>query len=185
MNKKSENSIRNGTIASIIGGIVLLVIPSLRDIIAKFFAWLWSVVLWCWNTLFTQYAIPGWVLLIILIFFSIGLWYSFIRIRGETNTMEYKKYVKDFIYGANWRWEWVGNRVSNLWCYCSNCDATLVYNDSTCLDPYATEIKTDFICENCNNNIVATIKGGNKSYAVGAVNREIERRIRTGKFNVV
>ena len=43
-------------------------------------------------------------------------------------------------------------------------------------------LKTDFICENCNSKIVSTIHGGNKNYAINAVKREIERKIRTQEF---
>ncbi len=55
----------------------------------------------------------------------------------------------------------------------------LYMNDSSCRDLYNQINKTDFICENCNHSIVATIKGGAKNYAISAVEREIDRRIRT------
>mgnify|MGYP003516700603 CR=1 FL=1 len=45
-----------------------------------------------------------------------------------------------------------------------------------------TEIDEEFICENCNSQIVSTIHGGNKNYAINAVKREIERRIRTEEY---
>ena len=86
----------------------------------------------------------------------------------------------DRMYGAVWRWRWVGNSISNLWCYCPNCDATLVYVNQSILD-YRVDPKTDFVCENC-NTIIATIKGGNKEYALGAIEREIDRRVRTGEY---
>ncbi len=46
---------------------------------------------------------------------------------------------------------------------------------------YRFDPKTDFVCENC-NTIVAAIKGGDKGYALGAIEREIDRRVRTGEY---
>ena len=99
----------------------------------------------------------------------------------------YREYTEDMFHGAKWRWSWDGNKISNLWCFCPSCDAQLVYNDGY-ENMYA---KTDFICERCSSNetgnyyrapgrVVATAKG-DKDYALGAVEREIWRRIRTGE----
>ncbi|NWL75490.1 hypothetical protein DM872_01285 [Pseudomonas taiwanensis] len=86
------------------------------------------------------------------------------------------------MFGARWRWRWLGNRLADLWCYCPRCDATLVYDDSSCRN-YLSDVRlTHFICENCGNSIVTSITGGNKNYAVGAAEREILRRIRTCEF---
>ena len=78
------------------------------------------------------------------------------------NIPEHKLYIEDYIYNVKWRWSWAINNIYNLWCFCPNCDATLVYNDSSVRDFYASP-KTEFICENCNAT-VATIKGGDKEW---------------------
>lgn len=91
-------------------------------------------------------------------------------------------YIEDFIYGTKWKWKWEKENISNIQCYCPKCDAILIYDD-TSKDTKHTELsKTDFICENCNSSIVTTIHGGNKNYAINAVKREIERRIRTNEY---
>ena len=95
---------------------------------------------------------------------------------------EFSEYKEDMIKNAKWRWEWQNSKISNLWCFCPQCDATLVYNDNACTNFYSDKNNTLFICENCNNKTVSDIDGGNKSYALRFVKREIERRIRTGEY---
>ena len=182
MSEDSFKSIRNGVIASVIAGIVLLVVPVLRNYVISFFSWMWSIVVWCGDALISSYALPGLAWLPILIFATIGLVNIYSAIKGEAEEPDYQSYVEDFIYGVMWRWDWPGNHISNLWCYCTSCDATLIYDDSTCRNLYSNEKKTDFICENCGHTVVATISGGNKSYAISAVEREIDRRVRTGEY---
>ena len=112
----------------------------------------------------------------------IGLVNIYLAIRGESEEPEYKSYIEDFMHGAKWRWSWIGNQISNVWCFCPRCDATLVYDDGSCHSFYSDVNKTNFICENCSRTVVASISGGDKDYAIGAVKREISRRIRTGEY---
>lgn len=100
----------------------------------------------------------------------------------ENRSPEFKAYTEDFLFGAKWRWHWAGNTIANPWCYCPRCDATLVYDESSCYRRYTDVKKTDFICENCSSQVVTSVTGGNKSYAIGAVEREIDRRIRTDEY---
>jgi hypothetical protein len=181
MSENSIISIRNGIIASVVAGVILMVVPTLRNYAVSFFLWVWSGVLWCWNALAATYALPGWAWLATIALALVGCINIFLAIKGDAREPEYKRYIEDYLYNANWRWNWVGSQLSNLWCFCPRCDATLVYNDSSCHNYYAEVKKTDFICENCNNNIVSSIKGGDKDYALSAAEREIHRRIRTGE----
>lgn len=126
---------------------------------------------------------PGFIWIFIIIFVIIGIFSTYNTFKGKNND-EFSEYTEDMIKNAKWRWEWNRNEVSNLWCFCPQCDATLVYNDSSCTDFYTDKNNTLFICENCNNKIVSDIDGGNKSYALGFVRREIDRRIRTGEYKV-
>lgn len=100
----------------------------------------------------------------------------------ENKSPEFQAYTEDFLFGAKWRWHWVRNSIINLWCYCPSCDATLVYDDSSCHRIFDDVKKTDFICENCSSQVISSVTGGNKNYAIGAAEREIHRRIRTGEY---
>lgn len=95
---------------------------------------------------------------------------------------EYTKYVEDSIYDAKWRWKWRKDEIINIECYCPKCDSLLVYDDSSCHTKYTELVKTDFICENCKSQIVTSIHGGNKKYAMNTIKREIQRRIRTEEY---
>ncbi len=183
MSENSFKSIRNGAIASVIAGIILLAVPVLRGYVVSFFSWLWSGVVWLWEALIASYALPGWAWLVIFGFAFVGLVNIYLAIKGEAaEEPEFKSYIEDSIHGAKWRWTWVGNQISNVWCYCPRCDATLVYDDSSCRSYYSDTKKTDFICENCGHNVVASMVGGNKEYATSAIKREIDRRIRTSEY---
>ncbi|MBI9092715.1 MAG: hypothetical protein JEZ12_26160 [Desulfobacterium sp.] len=184
MSENSFISIRNGTIASVIAGAILLVVPVLRGSAVSFLSWAWSGVAWCWKKLIASYSLPGWAWLLMFIFALIGLINIYLAIQGDTEEPEFKSYVEDFMHGAKWRWSWVGNKISNVWCFCPTCDATLVYDDSSCRNFRSNVSRTDFICENCSNRVVASIRGGDKDYATGAVKREIDRRIRTGEYKM-
>ncbi|WP_211829256.1 hypothetical protein [Kistimonas asteriae] len=182
MSENSYKSIRNSVIASVLAGVILLVVPEIRAYAVTLLSWLRNSVLWFWEALIDSYALPGWAWLFVFLLALIGSLAIFFEIKGEKAEPEYKKYVEDFMFGAKWRWYWVGNQISNIWCFCPRCDANLVYDDSSCRDFYSDIKKTDFICENCGHSVVASVKGGNKNYAVGAAEREALRRIRTNEY---
>lgn len=178
MIEKSHISIRNSVIASLLAAGIISAVEPLRNHAIDFLSWIWSGFIWAYDALLASYALPGWLWIIVLFFALTGLIGVYQAIRPANNA-EHHDYTEDRMYGAVWRWRWVGNSVSNLWCFCPNCDGTLVYVKQSVLD-YRSDPKTDFVCENC-NTIMATIKGGNKDYALEAIEREIDRRVRTGE----
>ncbi|MBA7495279.1 hypothetical protein ES702_05861 [subsurface metagenome] len=182
MSEKESHPVRNGIIATVVGGIMLSAIPPLREYALKVLGWIWSGVVWVWEALISGYSIPGWVLLILGLLSIIGVVNIYLAIRSGDEP-EFMKYTEDFIYGAKWRWSWAGNTITNLWCFCPKRDAQLVYDDSSCRNILSDVRKTDFICERCGNKVIASISGGDKNYAIGAAEREILRRIRTNEHN--
>src|SRR5690554_1652037 len=106
MSENSLKSIRNGAIASVLGGIVLLAIPALRGYFFSFIAWLWAGVVWCWNALFVSYSLPGWAWLMIFVLAFIGFISLYLAIKGDSRQPEFKAYSEDCIHGAKWRWNW-------------------------------------------------------------------------------
>jgi hypothetical protein len=180
MSESSIKNIRNGVVASVVAGMLILLIPTLREYSLKALKWVWSGINWLWNSLFENYVFSGWFLLILFALALIGILIIFFAIKSNFDTSEHDGYKSDSMFNMNWRWSWNGYNINNLWCFCPTCDATLVYDDTSSHSYYDPTV-TDFICENCSNRIVGTITGGNKSYAIGAVKREIQRRIRTGK----
>lgn len=115
MSENSFKSIRNGAIASVIAGIILLAVPVLRGYVVSFLSWLWSGVVWCWEVSVASYSLPGWAWLLIFILAFVGLINIYLALKGEPEESEFKSYIEDFIHGAKWRWSWVGNQISNVW----------------------------------------------------------------------
>lgn len=178
MPNNESHAIRNGIIATVVGGIILSLIPSIREFAIKTIHWLWSILKWVLNATFDTYTIQGWLLALISFFALIGLGLLLKSIPRKKP--EYYGYIEDVIYNTKWRWKWANNQISSLWCYCPHCEATLVYDDSSCRN-YLNDNRTNFICERC-NDIVTSISGGNLQYATSAVEREIDRRIRTEEY---
>lgn len=179
MSEKSYITIRNSVIASLVVAAIIPFVEPLRIYALQFISWLWSGCVWIFDALLASYAVPGWIWLIIFVFALTGLMTVY-HSMWPTSSAEHSEYTEDRMYGAVWRWRWLGNSVSNLWCFCPSCDATLVYVTQSVID-YRMDPKTDFLCENC-NSVIATIKGGDKEYALGAIEREIDRRVRTGEY---
>jgi hypothetical protein len=187
MATENSNAIRSGVIATVVGGIALAGLAEIWPPIKGVLGQVWSYVIAVFNALTASYSVPLWVLIIIsLLAFSVVV-RGVIQLRKHVaplDPLDYRNYCEAYIEGAKWRWEWQGNRISSLWCYCPSCDIELAYNDRQ--DHFSFAIngstETKFICENCYKSVVATIKGGNRSYALGFVEREIRRRIRTKEY---
>ena len=179
-----SHAVRNGVLATIIGGVVLAVLGELWPPAKKAAFWLWDQVEWVGGFFTDSYAIKGWILAPVLVLSLITVVRFLVGLVPE-RAPSYKDYVEDYFYGAKWRWSWLPGGISNLWCYCRSCDSELVYDDSSCnyLHSYTHEPeRTDFICEHCYRSVVASIPGGNKSYALSLIQREIRRRIRTNEY---
>ena len=176
---------RNGIIVTVVGGLILsAILPKSRGFLVEAMSWTWAGVSWIWAALISHYLIPGWALLIIGLLALAGL-VQLCVVLWPQNEPAYKNYTEDMLYGAKWRWSWNGSQISNLWCFCPRCDAQLVYGE----DYFHKE--TDFVCERCppdgtdlprqsHGRVVATVSG-DRHYVVGAVEREILRRIRTSE----
>lgn len=175
----TDNPIKSiiiGVTASVIAGIILLTIPNIRSLLL-------SIISWLWKPLIATYSVSGFFLILLSLstFFMIVLFC--LKLIHRTKEPRFKSYTKDFMRGALWKWNWVGSRISNVWCYCPYCDATLIYDDSSCYShSYMAANKTDFIYENCSNRVITSIEGGNKEYVLGLITREVDRRIRTEEY---
>ena len=177
---------RNGIIATVVGGLILsAILPQSRDFLVDAMSWVWAAISWIWAALISHYSIPGWVFLIIGLLALAGL-VRLCMVFWPQNEQAYKNYTEDMLYEAKWRWSWDGSQISNLCCFCPRCDAQLVYSEDY------IHGKTDFICERCppdgpdlpdrpHGRVVATVNGDRYYHAVGAVEREILRRIRTSE----
>lgn len=174
---------------SVFSGILVALITT--GGIGTYFLNLWPLIgkflVHIYNFLCASSSVSNWVIglglicsILFILLLGIIIWEGIFS-SNKSVSEPWHSYTEDNIYGAKWRWHWDGNSIGNIWCYCPNCDATLVYDDSSCRDLYS-QSKTNFICENCGNKVVATVSGGNKDYATGAAIREAHRRLRTNEY---
>lgn len=187
MTSGESHAVRNGVIATVVGGVVLAILGEIWHPVKSTIGWLWEKVLAFAGLFGETYAVPGWALTILGFLALVTVVRTVIGWRSNPSTPNtvapYRAYVEDILFGVKWRWSWSGGDVSNLWCFCPVCDAELVYDDSSVHNVYShEESKTLFICEHCNRNVKGRIEGGDKEYALGAVRREIRRRVRTGQY---
>ncbi|WP_199609908.1 hypothetical protein [Flocculibacter collagenilyticus] len=126
-------------------------------------------------------AVPIWLVLIICTLLLLTTLICIFALKKQS-TPHYQRYKKDRLFGAVWRWRWQDNTMISLWCYCPECDDELLYNEDKGRSLYGQVYKTHFICANCDNQVKATVPGGNKEDALIAVEREIYRKVRNGQF---
>lgn len=183
MPTQESNSVRNGVLGTVIGGIVLAGLAEFWPPFKKLLVWIWDQISRL-TTIFTDsYSVPGLAITALVLLGLPTIVRLFLSFRKQ-NASPYTRYVEDSFYNARWRWGWVAGAVSNLCALCPRCDSELVYDDSSCNSIYSDMKKTDFICEHCGHVAVASIQGGSKSYALSAVEREIRRKVRTNEFPV-
>lgn len=182
MSSGDSHAVRNGVIATVVGGIALAVLGELWPPVKVAVIWVWEKVLAFVRLFGDSYSIPGWVLSIVGLLALVTLVRAFVGLRMSPPA-PHNSYVEDMILGVKWRWSWAGEDISSLWCFCPGCDAELVYDDSSAHNIYSRdEPRTLFICEHCDRSTMGRVDGGGKDYALGAVRREIRRRVRTGQY---
>jgi len=176
-----QRPIRNATIATVVGAGIVAVLAELWPPVKAWLAWLWSQVKDLAALVVADYSTPGWVLFLLAALALITI-VKFVRAAFQSSEAPaYQAYTTDQFYGAKWRWKWHDRSILNLWCFCPVCDGELVYDDSSCRELVRTDPRTDLFCEHCNHERVASIRGGNREYALAAVQREIRRKLRTGQ----
>lgn len=182
MKEQDSHPIRNGIIVTVVGGIAFAILTSLWPALQNAIIWVWTKILWVLSLFVDSYLIPGWLLAILSLCSAYVAIRLFVALKPNRQAVpESAPYIEDTMHGVVWRWRWIGSDIHSLWCYCPRCDAELVYDDSSCsirASIYDIPKATDFICEPCGRIVMASIPGGPKSYAVGAIEREIRRRLR-------
>lgn len=182
MNKKFFLAVLSGTIATILASVILS--STISDFLASSARDVWEIVVSAGFLLVGKHALPGWLWLILFFFAAIGLLAIVRKFSSSPLSPGFLKYRSDCIHGIKWRWQWIGNQISNLWGYCPKCDATLVYEEDFDVYSGAQIPQVSFHCENCNGRKIGTVKGHNRNYALGVIEREILRRIRTNEYGI-
>jgi len=181
-----KHTIRNTIFATVAAGLIVAVLLSawFGGILQACFHWLLSVIRFMGSLLTHQIKIPLWALLILTILAILPIFRIVRTLRKKDSEPSEDTYIQDDLFGVVWRWCYSSNGIDDLWAFCPHCDNTLVYDEqrSDRRKPsrfYPPEF-TKFVCENCDTKSQELL--GNKSHALGRVEREIDRRLRTGEW---
>lgn len=184
MKEKESHSIRNGIIATVIGGILLTFWPPFRDVIVKILTWVWSLFVGFWNYLSSEHKVYGWVIIIFSLLAVPTLIVGIRKLIGRRESGYQDLYTDDHLFGVKWHWTYVNGSIANLWCLCPKCENELVYSEfipnQFNIDHVGKKPKTEFICDRC--GVPRASLEGSKDFALGTVQREIRRKIRTGEW---
>ena len=184
MKEKESHSIRNGIIATVVGGILLTLWPPFRDVIVKILSWVWGLFVGFWNYLSSEHNVYGWVIIIFVLLAIPTLVVGIRKLIGSSEPSYQDLYTEDHLFGAKWHWGYDNGSIIHLWCLCPQCESELVYSefvpDQYNIDHVGKPPKTEFVCEKC--RVSRASLEGRKDHALGTVEREIRRKIRTGKW---
>ncbi|MEW8347810.1 MAG: hypothetical protein AB2687_05825 [Candidatus Thiodiazotropha taylori] len=184
MSNKESHPIRNGALASVIGGIILSFWAPFRDFLIKAALWFWGLLTSLWEWLSSPHDVYGWVL-VLLAALSVPTLIELISLIVNKKEPDAEVlYKSDRLFEVDWHWHYLNGSIQNLWCLCPTCKNELVYSEFI-PNRYdythdGLEQKTDFICERCNTTR-CSLKG-DKKYALGTVEREIRRKIRNNEW---
>jgi hypothetical protein len=182
--EQEHHAIRNGIIATVVGGILLSLLKPVRSAIVSALGWIWAQLLSIFSALQSSYPVRGWLLCTLILLSCIPVvWLAIFLFSKRKKTPE-ALYVEDRLFNVVWRWKWERGEPAGLWCFCPVCDMELVYDEHVQGDGIMRRdtrpTHTLFICERC--NLERAKFDGLKNYAIGAVKREIRRRLRSGEW---
>jgi len=184
MKEKESHQVRNGIIATVVGGVILSFWSTLKDAVIKVFTWLWDMLIGAWNYLWSAHNVYGWIILA-LVFLSIPTIISGInRVKKKKELGYAELYREDNLFGAKWQWNYSNGNITNLEGICPQCQCELVYIEYIPkrfrFEDEGKSPKTELKCDRC-DIIRASFKSA-RLYALGTVEREIERKIRTHEW---
>ena len=184
MAEKETHSIRNGIIATVIAGILLSFWPAVRKLFVIAVSSAWYAVKIIPKTIADNYEIPGWLILL-FIALSVPTCIRIIAtVRRKKGPGVFELYRRDLLFGVIWEWSYSGERIINLNCMCPRCKGELVYQEhhkSLRITRYNDEPDNiKLICEKCGE--ISGKLMGQMAFALGTVEREIRRKIRTGEW---
>jgi hypothetical protein len=181
-----KHTIRNSIAISVASGLILAFFLSswVKGMLLTYLYWLWSVIKFMSGLLVHQVETPVWILVLLVTLSIFPILHVVRLLRRKGNDPSEYTYTQDNLFGVVWRWCNSSSGINHLWAFCPHCDLELVYNEqrSDYHKPsrfYPPEF-TQFECENC--DIKSEKLSGGKSDALGRIEREISRRLRTGEW---
>ncbi|MDD3324626.1 MAG: hypothetical protein PHN38_05860 [Sulfurospirillaceae bacterium] len=130
------------------------------------------------------YDIPLWIVEV-LVFSIVVIILGFPFVVYKLLEPKYKKYKQDEFHNVIWKWQYRGDNITLLWCYCPVCSSALMCDDENCKATSNLHEKTTFfVCNECGGCEKARVQGGDRRYVLSGVKREIMRKIRNSTFQI-
>ncbi|MEO8325610.1 MAG: hypothetical protein ABI618_07155 [Nitrospirota bacterium] len=191
MPPKPDHTLRNTIIGTVLGGLLLAfllswVVPSIGNFFLLFWGYIKAGFFFVWSLITSDYSTPGWIFLLLGMLSIPTIIRTVQKLKKPGSPQAVNHYFQDNLFGTTWRWEYGYKTFLNLWCFCSHCDMELVFNEvypSGFKSSFNPPDYTEFFCEGCHTTR-AKIEGS-KDNALGKVEREIRRKIRTGEWQTV
>jgi hypothetical protein len=126
--------------------------------------------------------IPSWVFVLLLVAVLVLILIGAVFIvamfaHDENQEASWRLYTRDQFFGVNWEWSYTtAGEIANLWCRCPQDETALIYGTS-----YGG-IVTEFKCETCGTKFAPPGDGGDKGQILGLIERQIDRKIKTGAW---
>lgn len=180
MGKSEQETIRNATIAEVLGGLIVVAVVGLvapvREWLLQGVHWCWQVVLEIWEHLTASVSVPWWSVYLCGLILCIILWRgcrATIRsLAREAVDDSFLSYREDIFFNMRWRWRWTQDGVTDIACYCPQCDLQLI--------PQDLHGETGFSCERCGQDVYKV--DGNMYQFELRIAREVQRKARTGEW---
>lgn len=184
MSQPESHQIRNGVIATVVGGLILAAFSYVWAPARLALVWLWGLVVAAWSALAASYHVPGWLLLACAFFAAAFIVRAVSTYLNSTSSVSpHLSYTSDTMFGARWHWTWNDDHIIRLWASCPSCQGELVYLNTR--DNYLMSVPhARFLCEHC-QQVLVDISGGEYEYAMAFVEREIRRRFRIANAQAV
>ena len=172
---------KNLSLASqVIAGLVVAVIIGAVSFVPGAFKWALEVVSIFWNHLFGVSALRNWSLYVLALMSLNTIIYWAVLV-FKTKGPNIAAYKQDSFLGLKWRWSYVSGSPVNAWAFCPHCDTMLVYSVNGSF--YDADRTTVLSCETCGQEMLH--HKGDKEYLVEKIHRQIDRKIRTGEWELI
>jgi hypothetical protein len=174
MSSEEKHPIRNSVIATVIGG---LIVALLLWFVPGAWAWIKSALAWLYGLLVSTVIIPMWLLVVMILAILPTVLIIVLAVLPSSKQAEgprWTDYTEDSFDGITWRWQYAGNSLINLWCFCPYDDTVLVYSFDEILG------KISLHCETCQTKFGPFV--GDKDYMLARIERQIGRKVRSGEW---
>jgi len=122
----------------------------------------------------TSLPVPVWIITICAVLILILSVRIATSILAAATPREWESYIEDLFDGMRWRWDWKDARITSLRPYCPGDDTILVFS----VNRYTEEV--GLVCETCDRTFGPF--RGDVDYTKSRIERQIDRKVRTGAY---